>query len=76
MPFDRIVLENHKYVATNAEMIRNSEHGILKLNQDGPQQPLNQRPDFAQAKKECKRLHDEKRQRPSRNMVSSLEASK
>ena len=29
------------------------------LNAEGPQQPLNQRPDFAQAKRECKRLHDE-----------------
>ena len=30
-----------------AERNRNSEHWILKLNQDGAQQPLNQRPDFA-----------------------------
>ena len=57
--FDRIALENHSYIATRAERIRNSEHWILKLNQDGAQQPLNQRPDFAQAKRECKRLHDE-----------------
>ena len=46
-------------VATRAERSRHSEHWILKLNQDGPQQPFNQRPDFAQAKRECKRLHDE-----------------
>ena len=52
MLFDRIVLESHKYTATRAERIRHSEHWILKLNQDG-------RPDFAQAKRECKRLHDE-----------------
>ena len=50
---------NHIYVVTRAERIRHSEHWILKLNQDGPQQPLCQRPDFAQAKRECKRLHDE-----------------
>ena len=29
---------------------------MLTLNQEGPQQPLNQRPDFAQARRECKRL--------------------
>ena len=59
MLFDRIALENYSYVATRAERIRNSEHWILKLNQDGAQQPSNQRPDFAQAKRECKRSHDE-----------------
>ena len=47
------------YVATQAERIQNSKHWILTLNTDGPQQPLNQRPDFAQANRECKRLHDE-----------------
>ena len=51
--------KNHKYTATRAERIRHSEHWVLKLNQDGPEQPLNQRPDLAQAKRECKRLHDE-----------------
>ena len=35
MLFDRVVLENHSYVATKTERIRNSEHWILKLNQDG-----------------------------------------
>ena len=35
---DKIALENHKYTATRAERIRHSEHRILKLNQDGPQQ--------------------------------------
>ena len=58
MLFDRLALENHKYVARRAERIRHSEHWSEKWNQDGPQQPLNQRPDFAQAKRECKRLHD------------------
>ena len=57
MFFDRIALENHEDTATRAERIRHSQHWILKLNQDGPQQPLDQRPDFAQAKRECKRLH-------------------
>ena len=56
---DRSALDNYSYVATRAERIRNSEHGILKLDQDGAQQPSNQRPDVAQAKRDCKRLHDE-----------------
>ena len=56
MLYDRIALENHSYVATRAERIRNSEQWILELNQDGAQQTLNQRHEFAQ---ECKRLHDE-----------------
>ena len=60
MLFDRIVLENHSHVATEAERIHNSTHWILTLNHDGAQQPLNQRPDLAQVKRECKRLHDER----------------
>ena len=59
MLYDRIALEKHLYVAAKAERIQNSKHWILTINADGPQQPLNQRPDFAQAKRECKRLHDE-----------------
>ena len=59
MLHDRIALENHSYVATRDERIHNSKHWILKLDQDGAQPPLNQRPDFAQAKRECKRLYDE-----------------
>ena len=59
MLYDRIAVEKHIYVATKAERIQNSKHWILKLNTEGPQQPLNQRPDFAQGKRECKRLHDE-----------------
>ena len=59
MLFDRIALEKHVYVATKAQRIQNSKHWILTLNAEGPQQALNQPPDFAQAKRECKRLHDE-----------------
>ena len=51
MLFDRIASEKHSYVATSAERIRNPEHWILKLNQDGAQQPLNQWPHFAQGKR-------------------------
>ena len=59
MLYDRIALEKHIYVATKAERIQNSKHWILTLNAEGLQQPLNQRPDFAPAKRECKQLHDE-----------------
>ena len=57
--YDRIALEKHIYVATKAERIQNSKHWILTPNTEQPQQQLNQRPDFAQAKRECKRLHDQ-----------------
>ena len=59
MLFDRFALENHSYVATKAERIQNSKRWILTRNKEGAQQPQYQRPDFAQAKRECKRLHDE-----------------
>ena len=52
MLYDRIALEKHIHVATRAERHQNSKHWILTLNAEGPQQPLNQRPDFAQARKE------------------------
>ena len=54
-----IALEKQIYVATRAERIQNLKHWILTLNAEGPQQPLNQRLDFAQATRVCKRLHDE-----------------
>ena len=58
--YDRIALEKHIYIATRAERIQNSKHGILTANEEGgTQQSLNQRPGFAQAKRECKRLQDE-----------------
>ena len=51
MLHDRIALEDHSYVATRAERIQNSAHWILKLNRDGAQPPLNQRPDFCSSEK-------------------------
>ena len=57
--FDRMALENHSYLATKAERSRNSTYWILTLYQEGAQQPLHQRPNFAQAKRGCKRLHGE-----------------
>ena len=44
-------LEKHVYVATRTERNQNSKHCVLTLNAEAPQQPLNQRPDFALAKK-------------------------
>ena len=42
------------------ERIQISKNWILTANAEGGTQlPLNQRPDIAQAKRECKRLHDE-----------------
>ena len=41
---------------------------VLRLNQDGAQQPLNQRLIFAQAKRECKRMHDEHVKRLNKNI--------
>ena len=48
---DKIALEDHSNVATKPERIQNTKHWVLRLNQDGAQQPLNQRHDFAQAKR-------------------------
>ena len=43
-----IPLTHHSYVTTGLERIKNAKHWELKFNQDSAQQPLNQRPDFAQ----------------------------
>ena len=57
---DSIALEKHNYKATRAERIQIANNWILTASsEEGTQLPLNQRPDFAQAKRECKRLHDE-----------------
>ena len=58
--YDSIALETHIYKATRAERIQIAKNWILTANSEGGTQlPLSQRPDFAQAKRECKRLHDE-----------------
>ena len=44
--YDKIALEDRSYVATRSERIQNTKHWVLRLNQDGVQQPLHQRPDF------------------------------
>ena len=60
MLYDRVALEKHIYKATRAERIQIANNWILRANSEGGTQlPLNRRPDFAQAKRACKRLHDE-----------------
>ena len=58
--YDRIALEKHFYKATGAERIQMANNWILTATSEvGPHLPLDQRPDFVQAKRECKRLRDE-----------------
>ena len=50
--YDRIALEKHIYTATRPERIQIANNWILTAKSEaGAQHPLNQRPDFAQAKK-------------------------
>ena len=46
------------YSATRAEWLQNAKHWILRLNADGPQKPLRQRPEFAVALKQCLKMQD------------------
>ena len=58
--YDRIALETHIHKATRADRIQIANNWIFTANSEGGTQlPLTQRPDFVQAKRECKRLHDE-----------------
>ena len=52
-------LEDHSYIATRGARDRNEKSWVLKLNKEGAQGPMNQRPDFVEARREMKRLHDE-----------------
>ena len=67
MLFDRIALEKHHYTATKTERIQNTKHWVLYWNADGPQKPVNQRPEFARTIKECKRLQDAHLARPQQS---------
>ena len=58
MLFDRISLERHDCAATRAERLQNAKHWILRLNADGPQKPLRQRPEFAVALKQRLTMQD------------------
>ena len=53
MFFDRIALERHYYTATRAERLQNAQNWVLRLNADGPQKPLRQRP-----LKQCLKMQD------------------
>ena len=55
--YDEVALEDHSYMATPKNSQR--ENWFLSLNQEGVQGPMNQRPDFVEAKRKYKRLHDE-----------------
>ena len=48
-----------KIGSNTSREVGTEKHWIPNLNEDCPQQPLNQRHDFAQAKRECKILQDE-----------------
>ena len=57
---DELALEDHSFFATTTEETdRNEKSWVLKLNKEGAQGPMNQRPDFVEAKREMKRLLDE-----------------
>ena len=58
MLYDLKALERHDYTATRAERLQNAKHWVLRLNADGPQKPLRQRPEFAVALKQCFKLQD------------------
>ena len=58
MLFDRITLERHDHKATRAERLQNAKHWTLRLDSDGHQKPLWQRPEFVDALKQCLNIQD------------------
>ena len=46
------------FSATKAKRLQNAKHWILRLNADGRQKPLRQRPEFAVALKQCLKMQD------------------
>ena len=58
MLFDRIALERHDFSVARAERLQNAKHWLLRLNADGPQKLLRQRPEFAAASKQCLKMQD------------------
>ena len=49
--YGKIALEDHSYVDTKPERVPDAKQWVLRLNnQDGAQQPQNQRPDFGSSK--------------------------
>ena len=58
MLYDRIALERHDFSATRAERLQNANRWVLRLNADGPQKPLRQRPECVDALKQCLKMQD------------------
>ena len=56
--YDRIALGRHDYTATRTERSQNAKHWVLRLNADGPNKPLRQRQEFADALKQCLKMQD------------------
>ena len=56
---EKLALEDHSYIAAPKERARYEKNSVLSLNKEGVQGPMNQSPDFAEAKQKFKRLHDE-----------------
>ena len=56
---DELALEDHSHIATRQERYRDEKSWVLKLNEEGAQGLMNQRPDFVEAKREMKILHGE-----------------
>ena len=52
--YDELTLEDHSYIATREERPHNEKSWVLSLNEEDPQGPLNQRPDFVEAKRDLK----------------------
>ena len=52
-------MEEHFDNATKGERTHDENNWVLKLNNEGVHGPTHQRPDFVEAKREFKRLHDE-----------------
>ena len=74
--YDRIALEKHTCKAARAERIQIANNWILTANfEGGTQHPVNQRPDFAQAKRECKRLHDEHLARTQQDYIDTSQST-
>ena len=56
---DVIVLEDHSYQATPEERSRWQNKWSMRVNKEGNQGPMSQRPDCRDAKHTCRRLYKE-----------------
>ena len=51
-------MKDTTFLLRRAERLQNAKHWILRLNADGPQKPLRQRPEFAVALKQSLEMQD------------------